>query len=185
MKKSFFFIFFAAFFFASACKSKKVLPAEWKRVTLGNLGLSVEAPFVFKEKDVQDKLTPEVKKLVKDMDSFFEEQGDDFYGAMVAEYTDGVTISVEGAMDGAIQEMINTAKAKVENRKDEEKIINGNKVNYTIATLARTTQDKMELQIAILSKGQRIFQIMGLYKPQEDEVRKIVKRIIGSIEIKP
>jgi len=185
MERKLLVVLLIATFFIGACKDKKLPPAEWKRSTLSNLGLSVETPFVFKEKSIEDQLTPDVRKLVKEMHSFFEEQGENFYGATAAEYTAEVTVSVEGAINGAIQEMASKAKGTVENRKDEVKMINGNQANCTTATIARTDKDKMELQMVVLTKGQCIYQVMGLYRPDKDDVRKTAKRMIASIELKP
>jgi predicted Zn-dependent protease len=118
------------------------------------------------------------------MHVFFEEQGESYFTATTAEYTDEVTISVQGAVDGAMNEMSNKAKGRIENRKDEERTINGHKANFTKATIARTEKDKMELQMVVLTKGQRIFQVMGLYRPDKDDIRKDVTRMIESIQLK-
>jgi hypothetical protein len=172
-----------AFLFMAACKNKTP-PADWKRNNVSNLGLSLETPFIFKEKNIESQLTPQVKELIKEMHVFFEEQGENYFTATAAEYTDDVTVSVQGAVDGAINEMSSKAKGAIENRKYEEKTINGNKANYTKATIARTEKDKMELQMVVLTKGQRIFQVMGLYRPDKDDVRKDVTRMIESIQLK-
>jgi hypothetical protein len=184
MKKKYILMLLAtAVLFMTACKSKTP-PADWKRNNVSNLGLSLETPFIFKEKNIESQLTPEVRKLVKEMHVFFEEQGESYFTATTAEYTDEVTISVQGAVDGAMNEMSNKAKGRIENRKDEERTINGHKANFTKATIARTEKDKMELQMVVLTKGQRIFQVMGLYRPDKDDIRKDVTRMIESIQLK-
>jgi hypothetical protein len=172
----------AACILMSSCKNSSP-ETKWEKIELGSMGLSVEVPFTFKEKNIESQLTPAVKKLIKKMETFVNDEKGSYYAINMAEYGDEVEFTMDRAVDGALNEMRQKAGGKISNRKDEMKKINGNEASLTSATITDRNDSKMEFQMAIINKGQKMYQLMGLYKQGSDEARKNTAKMLESIRI--
>jgi predicted Zn-dependent protease len=175
-------VLITGFVFHSSCKNSTP-DAEWKKVQLGSMGLSVEAPFEYEKKNIESQLTPSVRKMVNKMETFVNETQGNYYAINIAEYAKDVTFSSSGAMNGALAEMRMKAGGEISNRKDETKQINGNEAITVQATFANSKKEKRELQMAILNKGNTMYQVICLYKDGSEDKRKEAARIIESISI--
>lgn len=174
--------FTAAVIFLFSCKNSTP-ESDWNKVQLGTMGITVEAPFSFQEKDMAALLTPSVKKKIKKMETFTNEEKGNYYAINIAEYAYDVTFSSTAAVNGAISEMRMKAGGEISNRKDETKQINGNEAAIVNATLTDRKKDKMEIQMAILNKGNIMYQVICMYKNKGDDAKKAATRIIESIII--
>lgn len=165
-----------------SCKSSTT-EADWKKTQLGTMGLSVEAPFEYEKKNIESQLTPSVRKMVNKMETFVYESQGNYYAVNVAEYAKDVSFSKSGAMNGALAEMRMKAGGEISNRKDETKQINGLEATTVQATFSNSKKEKKELQMAILNKGNTMYQVICLYKDGSEIKRKESSRIIESINI--
>jgi hypothetical protein len=157
--------------------------AEWKKLQLGSMGISVDAPFSYQEKNMEAQLTPAVRQKIKTLETFVNEEKGNYYAVNIAEYAQDVNFSSEAAINGALSEMKMRAGAELSNRKDETKQINGTQAAITQATFSDKKNGKMELQMAILNKRNCMFQVICLYKDGDDNANKVATRIIESINI--
>lgn len=181
-KKLLVFIITAASTLLFSCKNS-TKEAEWKKIQLGTMGLSVEAPFDYEKKNIESQLTPSVRKMVNKMETFVHENQGNYYAINIAEYADDVTFSSSGAMNGALAEMKMKAGGEISNRKDETKQINGVEATTVQATFSNSNKDKKELQMAILNKENTMYQVICLYKDGNEDKRKEAIRIIESLNI--
>ncbi len=178
------------FVFISSCKNGTKEPtiettkSDWKTIELGSMGFSAEAPFNFIEQNMEGTLTPAVREKIKKMETFTNEEKGNYYAINIAEYAYDVNFSSTAAINGAVTEMRMRAGGEVSNRKDEAKQINGNEAATVQATFTDSKKDKRELQMAILNKGNIMYQVICLYKDGNEDKRKEATRIIESIRIK-
>ena len=195
-KKLFFCLIISSLAIISSCKSgtkktdsaitktdSKKKATEWKNIELGTVGLSIDAPFTFKESDLSSQLTPSVKKLVKRMESFVYDRSKESYSINAVEYQPEVNFNMDGAVEGAIREMTLKSGGKVENRTDKKTEIDGNTATITDITLTNRDKDEMVIKMAIINKDSRMFQLMGLYKAGNETAKENISRIIESIKI--
>lgn len=178
-----------AFLFISSCKNgtndagSKTKESNWKTTKLGSLGLSVDAPFTFTESDITDQLTPSVKKLIKKMETFVKEQKNESYSINAVEYQPDVSLNMDAAVNGAIREMTLKSSGKTSDRKDKKTQIDGNEATITTVTIATQDNDDMELQMAIIGKEKKMYQVMGIYKKSNTTSAENTSRILSSIKI--
>jgi len=178
-----------SFVFVSSCKSgtndagSKTKESDWKTTKLGSLGLSVDAPFTFIESDITSQLTPSVRKLVKTMETFVKNQKDESYSINAVEYQPDASLNMDAAVNGAIREMTMKSGGKTSDRKDKKTQIDGNDATVTTVTIATKENDDMELQMAIIGKDKKMYQVMGIYKKDNTTSAENTSRIISSIKI--
>jgi hypothetical protein len=87
-----------------SCKNASTA-TDWKQQTIGTMGLSVEAPFEFSEKNIENQLTPSVRKMINKMETFFHEGKGNYYAINTAEYANDVNFSTEAAVNGALADI--------------------------------------------------------------------------------
>lgn len=173
----------AGLFILPSCKSG-TKEADWKKIELGSMGLSIDAPFTFKEKDISNQLTPSVKKMIQKMEMYINEDKKEYYAVSTVEYTPEVNFSMDGAVNGAISEMRMKSGGKTSNRKDDKIKVDGNDATRTTVTISNLQKEEMELQMVIINKEKKMYQIMGLYESGNATAAKNTSRMLESIKIK-
>lgn len=176
------FITIASLFILPSCKSG-TKEADWKKIELGTMGLSIDAPFTFQDKDISNQLTPSVKKLINKMEMYIYDHKNEYYAVSNVEYMPEVNFSMDAAVNGAIREMSMKSGGKTSNRKDDKLKVDGNDATRTTVTISNNKKEEMELQMVIINKDQKMYQIMGLYESGNSSAAKNTSRILESIKI--
>jgi len=151
--------------------------ADWNRSV--SLGVTYEAPFELSP--IEIKLPQYVKSYIKEMESYkFESRPIAFFISR-AEYRDGVTIDLNGAVEGGIRNLqaqkgITDLSYKVSNI--EKNFIEGRLVKGT----CKVDEKDAEFVMQIYAKNLILLQIMemNLDYPENREIRD---RIMKSIRI--
>ncbi len=156
---------------------------QWKTIQPGTMGISLETPFDFKEVNISSSLTPAVKKVIKKMETFSNEEQGRYFAISMVEYTDDVTFSAEGALNGSVSEMRMRTGGEITDQRDETQQINGARFHIRHATINDRNKNKMDLQMAITNKDQKMYQVISLYQKSNKKLAENTKRIIESIKI--
>jgi hypothetical protein len=166
--------------FLFSCKNSGE-EAEQQKVKLGTMGLSIETPLAFKKINIEEQLSPEVRKKIKAIEAFTNEENGDYYAINMAEYAYDVNFSRTAAANGALMEMNMRYGGKISNRKDETRMINGNEAATISAIMTDKNNNKLNVQTAILNKGNIMYQIVCMYR--NENKKETVTQLIESLTI--
>lgn len=117
------------------------------------------------------------------METFVKNQKDESYSINAVEYQPDASLNMDAAVNGAIREMTMKSGGKTSDRKDKKTQIDGNDATVTTVTIATKENDDMELQMAIIGKDKKMYQVMGIYKKDNTTSAENTSRIISSIKI--
>lgn len=192
MKHSIFYFFIVTFLFSSCSNSapemvEEIVPIEvddtWKRVIVGSLGLSVDFPFEFKEKNLRTEIDPSINHMVKSMETFMHEQNTSVYMLNSVEYQNDVELSITSAVDGGVNGMLGNMNGTLLSRKDEKKYVSGHEGIFTSGTISSSVGTMYFQNLAVMV-GQKLYQVMGINMVEDKTGEATITRFIDSAEIK-
>lgn len=174
------FLITAVVAFLVSCKNS-TQEAENKKVKLGTMGLSIETPLSFKKINIEQQLSPEVRRKIKALEAYTNEENGNYYAINMAEYANDVNFSRTAAANGALMEMNMRYGGKISSRKDETRTINGNEAATISAIMTDKNNNKMNVQTAILNKGNIMYQVVCIYRNENN--KETATQLIESITI--
>lgn len=144
------------------------------------LGLSVELPGLPLPLTVP--IPPEAKNNIKSMEAVQVQKKNFEAGASRMMFAPGVELSLEGGLDGSIQEIVKKQGLSVVTQERKPVTISGIKGLRCTAVFRKGSND-LEMQTVILAKGTTSWMVFCLYLKNNNDSRATATRIHESIQI--
>jgi hypothetical protein len=169
--------------------TKKLLDEkEWITSSYGNPPIEVETPKVLERKVVADNMPPEVKALIKDMQTFV--YGDIFSTFFVEVQTISLKetqeVDLNKSLEGLVQEMQSRGATNITVKQEEAQTDQGVKVlkcHGTFSTPNGMDGVKMEYQIYLFNYQGGIQHIAIAHKEGDNYAQQIAERILASAKL--
>jgi hypothetical protein len=166
---------------------KKYTQVEWTQQTCGTLGLSLEAPLELKPADEMAEQLPEAAmdliQLVESCQTNVKFRKL-YIMANSVRYNPDINVSLEGAIQGSLQEVQNRTEVK-NFQHDVSPIRNGELVGGLITGKWKEGSSLVGFRMVIFAKGTVMWQVLVGYDYTDPHGREIADKIIQSVRITP
>ncbi len=169
--------------YADTTKTEQLLKNDWIEKSYGNPSITIESPVELSSQEIPN-IPPEVKKLIDNMEGFQYKSLINGLEINIATslYTPDVEASLQGAMQGAIEEVKKQSTISDFSCQTEAY----NKSDTSGARVFGTLKENNLLknfQMIILVDKNKIRRVTTSYNSDDISAEKIVERIINSIKI--
>lgn len=158
-----------------------IIQSKWERYNFGRFGLSLEAPV--KPEVVELAIPDEVKQQIKEMETFQYAplKGFEMMVSSVL-YSEGITASLEGAANGALNEIVN--KPGVSNFEFKDSPVTYNEVNGVLINGSFHLNGVfMRFSTVIYTRNSHMWQVLVSWQDQDTNGKIAAERILDSVEI--
>jgi len=160
----------------------KTTSPQWQRIEIGKTGLSINAPFMFIEKN--DLIPGNLKKYIVYSETHIYTAQDSFISNIgYLQYIASIKCDLDGAVNGAINAIENASGVSNFIHNNRSITVNGKSGTYVIAKYS-CERVEYSLKAIYVVDGSKLWTIMITYPLNQDNYNQISNRIINSLTIK-
>ncbi len=167
--------------------NRKTETKEVKRISIGNTGLSLISKYKWNYSSTYSKLSDADKRSYLSRETYQSELRAGYCLVNYSVAKDGINLYLKNGLAGAISGLANTSNTVITNRVDT--ILDsryGFPAIYSKGeAIAKTAGGRnMEYRILAIQNKQKMYMIIGLFKPTEKTLIRIFEETLPTIQIK-
>ncbi len=166
---------------------EKYMDTEWTEQTCGTLGLRLDAPIRLKKSnEMEEQFPDEARDMILSIESYQTSVMNRklYIMANSIRYQPEIKLSLEGALQGAIEEMQNRPKV-TDFQRDISPVRRGEVTGGLVSGKWKEGKDLIGYRMLIFIKGNVMWQVMVGYDYTDRYGREIADRIVKSVQITP